>query len=220
MCGRYELNSTARDLEEHFAGLLTAADWQALGAFGSYNIAPSQACLVIRYSKRDGRNVLERLVWGFRPQWSKKGWINARDDTLFRTAAFRESAQKRRCLVLATGWYEWQATGGRRKQPYYIHMSRPFAFAGIWTARRLDEQSWELSFAIVTTDSRGAVAPIHERMPLVLDPRHYAAWLDPSTPDPQSLLRPVDDPSMLAHPVSFTVNDPKNDTAACIQAIA
>ncbi|HEY8521001.1 MAG TPA: SOS response-associated peptidase [Gammaproteobacteria bacterium] len=212
MCGRYELNATPRDLEEHFGALVRPEDWRSLAPVHRYNIAPSQPCLVIRYSKREGRNVLEPLVWGFRPQWAKRSWINARDDTLFDTAAFRQAAEKRRCLVPATGWFEWQETEGKRKRPWYLHFDRPFAFAGVWTARRVNEGGdWELNFGIVTTDAKGVAQGIHDRMPLVLDPAHYAAWLDPRTENARALLRPFDPTRMAAYPVSTRVNDPKND---------
>jgi putative SOS response-associated peptidase YedK len=220
MCGRYELNANARDLGAHFAEVVAAQEWETLGEFGSYNIAPSQSCVVIRYSKPDGCNVVERLLWGFRPHWSERRWINARAETLFETVAFREAASRRRCLVVATGWYEWQATGGQRKQPFHLRLDGPFAFAGIWTARRRADGEWELSFAIVTVPASGAAGEIHDRMPLVLPPERYAAWIDPATPSPERLLEPANEPRLRAYPVSFVVNDPKNDSPACIEAIA
>jgi putative SOS response-associated peptidase YedK len=217
MCGRYELNTTAIELSSRFGDLVPGQDWTASVPSTSYNIAPSRDCLVIRYDKRSGNNVVERLIWGFRPPWAKRSWINARDDTLLQTTAFREAARKRRCLVIATGWYEWQDSAAKRKQPYYIRFDCVFAFAGIWTARKLDETQWEVSFAIVTTAARGMVEAIHDRMPLVLDPRHYGAWLSPRVENPQGLLQPFEGAGMEAYPVSRIVNDPKNDTAQCIE---
>ncbi len=222
MCGRFELNVTPAALEAEFGSLVPEAPWEALAPISRYNIAPSQPCLVLRYGKREGRNVAEMLLWGFRPQWANRSWINARDDKLFETAAFRESARRRRCLIPATGWYEWQAVPGeRRKRPYYIRYDRPFAFAGVWTARRLGENDdWELTFAIVTTAARGAVAAVHDRMPLVLAPASYAAWLDPATEHPETLLRPVEAQPDELYPVSTYVNDPQNEGPECIARAA
>ena len=219
MCGRFEINATPQELRDHFGQLLPAHGWEGFTTFSSYNVAPSLSVPVLRFSKRASENVIDRLVWGFRPQWAKRSWINARGDTLFQSTAFRESAKKRRCLVPATGWYEWQDTGGKRKQPYYLHFDRVFAFAGVWTARKVNGADWEANFAIVTTDARGIAEQIHDRMPLVIHPRNYAAWIDPSTENPADLLAPFDDGRMEAYPVSTLVNDPKNDTPACINAV-
>ena len=219
MCGRFEINATPQDLRAHFGALLPPHGWEGFTTFSSYNVAPSVSVPVLRYSKRARENVIDRLIWGFRPQWGKRPWINARSDTLFQSTAFRESAAKRRCLVPATGWYEWQDTGQKRKQPYYLHFDRVFAFAGVWTARKVNGADWEANFAIITTDARGIAEQIHDRMPLVIHPRNYAAWIDPSTENPAAQLSPFDDGRMEAYPVSTLVNDPKNDSPACIDAV-
>ena len=219
MCGRYEINATPQELRAHFGDLVPAESWQAFTAFSSYNVAPSLSVPVVRFSKRSGENVIDRLTWGFQPQWAKRSWINARSDTLFESTAFREAAKKRRCLIPATGWYEWQETGGKRKQPYYLHLDDVFAFAGVWTARKLNESDWQTTFAIITTDAGGVAAQIHDRMPLVMNAQDYAAWLNPLTAEPAALLSPFDAARLEAHPVSTVVNDPKNDTPACIDAI-
>src|SRR5689334_10618390 len=118
MCGRYELNATPLELVSQFGSLLSdPASLTSLTT--SYNIAPSTMQPVIRYGRRTGANVVEPLTWGFRPSWAKRAYINARSETLFSSGAFKESAAKRRCLVIATGWYEWHVTGSRAKQPYY-----------------------------------------------------------------------------------------------------
>lgn len=219
MCGRYELNVTPAMLGRRFAGLLPeGVPWPG---FSRYNVAPSLACPVIRYSRRDHANVLEPLTWGFEPQWSDRAFINARDDRLFSAPTFREAARKRRCLVLATGWYEWQARE-RAKQPFYAYLEthEPLAFAGVWTAKKDAKGDWKLSFAIVTTAADGALATVHDRMPLVMRPENYAAWVDPATEDPASLLVPLEAARLRAHPVSKLVNDPKHDSAECIAALA
>jgi putative SOS response-associated peptidase YedK len=214
MCGRYELNATPLELSNHFGALLMNTE-RLLSLPTSYNIAPSTLQPVIRYGKTDGSNVVEPLTWGFRPSWAKRAWINARSETLFTTAAFKESASKRRCLVIATGWYEWQDVGSKRKQPYYIHFDRVFAFAGVWTARKIGED-WEKSFAIITAPASSTLETIHDRMPVVLHPRNYAAWLNAETERPDELLQPFDNGRMEAYTVSTVVNDPKNDSAECV----
>ncbi len=213
MCGRYEFSATPARLRDHFGPLVPEQNWAQLTAVPAYNVAPSHNCLVIR--ERKGSNAIELMVWGFRPHWAKKSWINARAETVFTTPTFRESAKRRRCLVIATGWYEWQGTGAP-KQPYYLHFGedRVFAFAGIWTARKV-EAGWEISFAILTTGADGVARDIHPRMPLVLHPRYYADWVDPETDDPSALLTPFDDGTLEAYPVSTFVNDPKNDSPRC-----
>jgi putative SOS response-associated peptidase YedK len=137
MCGRYALNATPAQIRNHFGNLLPDDDaWNNVPTKHSYNIAPSVNTSIIRYSKGLSRNKLDLANWGFRPQWAKRAWINARNETLFKTAAFRDAAQRHRCLVLATGWYEWQDVGGKQKQPYYIRLDRLFAFAGIWVSHK------------------------------------------------------------------------------------
>ena len=219
MCGRYELNTTPARLQSHFAAVLPAH--AALPDFSSYNVAPSLPCPVIRYSKRDKANVVELLIWGFEPQWTERAWINARAEGVFAAPTFRDAARKRRCLVLATGWYEWQARG-RGKQPFYAHLEalEPLAFAGIWTAKKDAQGEWKLSFAVITTAAEGPLRDVHDRMPLVMRPEHYARWIDPSTPDPEALLVPLEPSALRAHAVSKFVNDPKHDSAECIAAVA
>src|SRR5690606_7602875 len=113
MCGRYELHATPREIQDHFGDLISAERWRRFTASSGYNIAPSLSVPIIRYSTKMAERSIDRAVWGFRPQWAKRAWINARAETLFTTTAFRESAAKRRCLVPATGWYEWRDTGDR-----------------------------------------------------------------------------------------------------------
>jgi putative SOS response-associated peptidase YedK len=221
MCGRYELNATPAELDRHFARVLAPGAAASLPPFTSYNIAPSLRCPVIRYSRRDRANVIELLTWGFEPQWSERSWINARDDRLFSAPTFRDAAAKRRCLVIATGWYEWQARE-RGKQPFYVHRNtrQLLAFAGVWTAKKNAASEWHLSFAIVTTEASGAFREIHERMPLVMRPGNYAAWVDPETRDARELLVPLSAAELEAHAVSTFVNDPKHDDAECVAELA
>jgi len=213
MCGRY-LTPDEAALERHF-GLAAPPDY-----FQSYNVAPSQLAPAVR---ADGERRLEirLLVWGYRPGWAKRAWINARAESILTAKAFAPAAHKRRCLVPAMGWYEWQGEQAPRK-PFVLHLDgfRPLAFAGIWTARETDA-GWERSFAILTTAATDALREIHARKPLVLPPEHYSAWLSKDTPpgDVEALLH-ADLGGVTAYAVSPFVNKPENDDARCIQPAA
>lgn len=152
--------------------------------------------------------------------------INARAETLAEKPAYRSAFRRRRCLVLADGFYEWRLEAdGKRKTPMYIRMAdgRPFAFAGLWENWDSPDGSQILSAAIITTSPNPLMAGIHNRMPVILPETAYAAWLATGEQDPQrldALLQPYPDSEMVAFPVSRLVNDPKNDQPECIQPLA
>jgi putative SOS response-associated peptidase YedK len=224
-------------LIEHFHLGLEAARQLALFE-PRYNIAPTQEILAIRVEPNSGKREAAWLRWGLVPSWTKDlqagpPMINARGETIAEKPSFRTAARRRRCLIPADGFYEWQkaadSTGlkGSRKQPYYIHYrdNRPFAFAGLWeswTAKDTaagDTLNIE-SGAIVTTSASNALESLHDRMPVILDPNDYALWLDPSVQDPaalQHLIAPNDDEAIIAEPVSTRVNRVANDDARCVQ---
>lgn len=182
----------------------------------SYNVAPSRPAPLIRVD-RDGNRVLGMIAWGFRPAWSNRAWINARSETVFSAKAFASAARKRRCLVPALGWYEWQGRAAPRA-PYLFHADgfEPIAFAGIWTGRET-EDGWERSFAILTTAAADRFAAIHDRMPVVLRPADYTAWLNAgaSEPDLEAVLaRPFD--GVAFYRVSDYINKPAHDDKRCI----
>lgn len=209
MCGRYLTPDEAAI--ERYWGLTIPA-----GFSQSFNVAPSQLAPVIRADKT-GELDLGLLTWGFQPPWAKRPWINARSETVFETKAFASAARKRRCLVPAMGWYEWQGEKAPR-QPYVFHLGgfHPFAFAGIWTGRETDD-GWERSFAILTTSAEGPLAAIHDRKPLVLKEEAYAAWLAPDTSvDEAKAILAGDLEGIDAYKVSPYVNKPANDDPACI----
>ena len=152
-----------------------------------YNAAPTDELPIVRRSKR-GKRELVIAGWGLIPYWAKdKGigyrTINARANSLHIKPAFREAYRKRRCLVLANGFYEWRKEG-KIKQPYLIQLKsgEPFAFAGLWEFWISPEEEDVRSFTIVATDPNAVVAPLHTRMPAILNPIDYDAWLDPSQP--------------------------------------
>ena len=210
MCGRY-ISPDEAAMERHW-GLKRPDNF-----FQSYNVAPSQLAPVIR-RREEGDLDLEMLTWGFQPDWSKRSWINARSETASESKAFGSSFRKRRCLVPALGWYEWQGASSP-KQPYVFHLGDfgPIAFAGIWTARETPE-GWLPSYAILTRNAVSAARNIHDRMPVVLRPRDYETWTDPSlkTDEAQMLTQSEGDPLRL-HPVSTYVNKPENNGPRCIE---
>jgi putative SOS response-associated peptidase YedK len=216
MCGRFALYSSGETLADAF-DRSSVPELQP-----RYNVAPSQPVAVVRATP-EGRE-LALLKWGLVPSWTrdkKLAPINAMAETAAEKPFFRSAMQKRRCLVPADGWYEWQPTGGKKKQPYFFWAKdgRPLAFAGLW-------ESWEHegelldNCAILTTDANEVAAPAHNRMPVLIPPDSYARWLEMANQDVaslQDLLRPYPTETPFARPVSTLVNNPRNDDSQCIQ---
>src|SRR5262249_35002838 len=172
MCGRFTLRTPSHKLIEQF-GLETAKPWDAI--VPRYNIAPSQTVLVVRPSAA-GRE-LASMKWGFLPAWAsdpRAAMINARSETAAGKPTFRGAFVKRRCLIPADGFYEWKKIA-RQKQPYHIQLASGglFALAGLW-------ESWQGTdtCTILTTSANSLLAPLHDRMPVILDRENYAKWLD------------------------------------------
>ena len=219
MCGRYTL-STPTDLLSDLYELETAVSTEP-----RFNIAPTQEAPVVRLDASTGHRRLDLLRWGLVPFWAKdpaigNRMINARSETVAEKPAYRASWRKRRCLVLADGFYEWQATGGP-KQPFFFHRQDgyPFAMAGLWDRWEKGESGLLESFTILTTTPDEVVAPIHKRMPVILEPRDLQQWLDPSFAELAwlaSMMAPSA-PSMLeAYPVSTYVNNPAHEGPDCV----
>jgi putative SOS response-associated peptidase YedK len=224
-------------LVEHFRLGLEAARQLALFE-PRYNIAPTQEILAVRMDAERGEREAAMLRWGLIPSWSKElqagpPMINARGESIAEKPSFRTAVRRRRCLIPADGFYEWQKVAGStsskssKKQPYYIHYrdNRPFAFAGLWEAWSAkgapsgDSPKLE-SCTIVTTSATKALAAIHDRMPVILEPADYALWLDPAVQDPaavQHLVAPNDDEAIIAEPVSTHVNRVANDDPRCVE---
>lgn len=222
MCGRYTLTTPAELIAEVFEVEESA------GLEPRYNIAPTQEAPIVRISRRSGGRALRPARWGLIPYWADdpaigNRMINARAESAAEKPAFRDALRRRRCLVPADGFYEWQRRGRGPKQPYHVRLEdgSPFGFAGLWERWRRGPEDWVESFTILTTEASPRVAPIHDRMPLVLAPDHFAAWLDPQVDDP-ARLRPLLEPSaapFLAVPVSTWVNDPAHDSPRCLEAV-
>ena len=220
MCGRFTLRSPPESLAEHF----DLDDSPELKA--RYNIAPGQSVVMLRTDPAQASLRLESVRWGLLPYWAGDAaighrMINARAEGAARKPAFRSAFRKRRCLVPADGFYEWGGTGAPPKQPFLF--TRPdrglFAFAGlfeIWHAGAKDEVR---SSTIVTTEANGVLAGVHDRMPVILDPRDYAAWLDPANQDLaalQALLVPCPDAWLERQTVGMRVNSTRNDDPECM----
>ena len=206
MCGRFTLRSR---YQVNLKGLHTFD----LPFEARYNIAPSQSVTAI--AEFGTGPVVTSFVWGLIPSWSKdgKGFINARSETIEDKPSFSESFQRRRCLIPADGFYEWQRSG-KIAQPYFFHMQdeSPFAFAGIWDEWRGDGKAIA-SCAIITTTANELLASIHDRMPVILRPESQDQWLDDDS-EPvtlRSLLAPFPASEMTSHAVSYDVNHPKID---------
>lgn len=221
MCGRFTLALPLEQLELAFPWITPPAELAS-----RYNIAPSQEVAVV---PNKGEDRLEFFRWGLIPSWAKdpkigNRMINARAETLADKPSFRAAYRRRRCLVLADGFYEWQKAPGRRtKTPYYLRMKSgaPFCFAGLWETWSAPDGSVVPSCTVITTRPNALVKPIHNRMPVILPQEAYRQWLDPAEQPParlQPLLRPYPAEEMTAHPVSTLVNSPQNDLPDCIVA--
>ncbi len=249
MCGRFTLTSPTDELAGYF-NVLVKTQLEP-----RYNIAPTQpvACVRNVSSGTDtdqsppagGRELIE-MRWGLVPYWAKdpaigSRMINARSESVAEKPAYREPFRRRRCLVVADGFYEWKRLPGA-KQPYFIYMEdrRPFAFAGLWErwkprAGQLDKIAAPgkprvplsadgrlESCAFLTIGPNELMEPIHDRMPVILPPEHWDTWLDPDNDDADglaTLLLPLPAERMRAHPVSTHVNKPANDDPACIEPV-
>lgn len=191
-----------------------------------YNIAPTQQVPVVRVAPDSGEREMTLLRWGLIPSWAKDAsignrLINARAETVASKPAFRAAFKRRRCLVPADGYYEWQKVGSK-KQPYLIQRQdgAPFAFAGLWESWHADRPDAVETFTIITTDANEATTAIHDRMPVILDEEDYAMWLDPEFEGREaleSLLRPYPGEALQLTPVSTYVNNPRHEDPRCIE---
>jgi putative SOS response-associated peptidase YedK len=218
MCGRFTLHFS----REMFETLFNVTTPQELSP--RYNIAPSQLVPVIRTYADDSRH-LDLLRWGLIPSWARDEaighkLINARAETAQEKPSFRSALRYRRCVIPASGFYEWQVVEGK-KAPRYITRSdqSPFAFAGLWDTWRNQDRGETATCAILTTGANRLLAPLHDRMPVILKPMYLDLWLNRSVTSPGQLaylFEPYDDDTLTVIPVSPLVNNPAHDTPACI----
>jgi putative SOS response-associated peptidase YedK len=221
MCGRFAQRNDPKRLAREFK----VAEMPNIEA--RYNIAPTQNILIIRQVESDREAAM--LKWGLIPSWAKDisigaKLINARSETVADKPSFREAFKKRRCIIPADGFYEWQRREGK-KQPFFFQMrdERPFGFAGLWEGwQGVGGEAIE-SCTILTTEANEVLQPIHDRMPVILHSDDYELWLDEDVRKREmlkDLLRPYPAEEMISHPVSIAINSPSNQGAKLIERMA
>ena len=221
MCGRFVGFRTLEELRDIFP-----IDRAACKVVANYNVAPSQEVLVI--VRQAGENLLDRFHWGLVPFWAKdisigSRMINARAESVAEKPSFRTAFKKRRCLILADGFYEWKGPKGH-KQPVFITLpdKKPFAFAGLWESwnQKGTEQAVYKSCTIITTEASKSIRDIHHRMPAVLKSDVYEYWLEPGNQDPTELKGILKDDiyrEFISYPVSTQVNSTRNNNPSCLE---
>lgn len=224
MCGRYILRGRREQIAIAL-GDITPPLFEDFDERPRFNIAPSQSVPIVRLNKHQ-QPVLNCVQWGLIPSWTKGAPktrpINARSETVAKSAMFRQAFDRRRCLVPSDGFYEWQ--GARPpKQPWFIHLRNHgiFCFAGLWERWRPDESQPPIdTVAVLTTTANAVLEPIHARMPVILAPADYGRWLDRAIPGSgvTDLLAPYAAEEMTAERVSTRVNSVKNDGPELIAA--
>jgi putative SOS response-associated peptidase YedK len=213
MCGRFTITVNPDTMQQELGLVGMPDDYHP-----RYNVAPSQPVAVVA----DASNrQAEWMRWGLIPSWSKDAaignrLINARAETVAEKPSFRAAFSKRRCLILADGFYEWQkgAAPGGRSQPFHFRREdgKPFAFAGLWEFWRSPEGEEVRSCTIITCEANACVAPVHQRMPVLLSEKDLWNWLSLDQPDDlHKLLVPYPAERMVRHPVSTLVNRPELD---------
>ncbi len=220
MCGRFSRKATLQAIIDEFEidevnGMIEPG----------YNVAPGQEVAVIL---KDDSRKLGLLKWGLIPSWSKDpkiGYrmINARAETLADKPSFKHPLRRKRCLIVADGFYEWKK-GGKQKTPMYIFIKgqKPFVFAGLWDTWTSPEGKKISTCTIITTGPNELLKKIHNRMPVILPKEHIDTWLDRSVEDEQHvlpLLQPYPEKEMDAYEVSRVVNSPKNNTPECVERV-
>ena len=214
MCGRNSLFPPAIELENRFDATL-ATDIEYAPRF---NIAPGSHLETITNEEPDQ---IDQLHWGFLPHWADEtddGFINARSETAHEKPAFRDAWAERPCLVLTSGFYEWQSPNGGPKQPFRIyHAEQPaFAMAGLWQETTVGDEPIQ-SVTILTTQPNDLIDPIHDRMPVILPPETEQDWLTTGPDERRELCRPYPYDDLDAYEISTRINNPTNDDATVIE---
>jgi putative SOS response-associated peptidase YedK len=225
MCGRFSFACGDRDLIE--AEFSVRLPWSLSPR---YNIAPTQEVLAVVEDETEGGRRVEALRWGLIPSWAQDAkignkLINARAETLFEKPSFREAARRRRCLVLADGFYEWRRLPDGRKTPVYVRLAlkRPFALASLWERWEAPDGNRVKTCAIVTTEANELLRPIHDRMPVIVPRELRDLWLDPAVHDPEALapvLKPYPAEELECYEASQRVNSPDYDGPECIAPLS
>ncbi|MCA7118287.1 MAG: SOS response-associated peptidase [Acidibrevibacterium sp.] len=215
MCGRY-----ASFLPPEAIARLCRTTGALPNVAPSWNVAPSHQAMVVRRHPETGERHIDLLTWGLVPPWTKdlraaRRPINARAETVATSPMFPHAFARRRALIPAQAFYEWQRTGNGSKQPFAIARrdGETLAFAGLWDGWRSPEGEVLRSFAIIVTAANATMAPIHDRMPVILAPKHWPLWLGETEGDAASLLHPASGDTLRVWPVSTRVNRPANNDA-------
>ena len=221
MCGRFASTTPPASVATLFKTVGPVPN-----AAPSWNIAPSQPAMVVRRHPETGERHLDLLTWGLVPHWTKelakaRKPINARAETVATSPMFREAFHRGRCIVPADAFYEWQAQEAGPKQPYAIARrdGELLAFAGLWEGWRGPAGEILRTFTIIVTAANEDLAPIHDRMPVILEQRDWPAWLGEQEADPTELLRPAEAGTVRIWPVSTRVNKPANNDAALLEPV-
>jgi putative SOS response-associated peptidase YedK len=226
MCGRFARKSTKEILAEWFDLELDEMPWFA----PSYNVAPQSTQPVVRLGRDTGRPEMALARWGFVPYWAKDEkiaftTINARAEEVSSKPAFREALKWRRCLVPADAFYEWQRLSASSRRPFAFALAsgESYAFAGLWESWRPKVPGAEPleSFTIITTFPNELTEPVHDRMPVILEPKDYGRWLEEGDPErpPLDLLRPFPAEHMKAWPVASRVGNVRNDDPQLLEPV-
>ena len=225
MCGRFARKSTQEVLANWFGVELEDLPWFA----PTYNVAPQSVQLVVRLNRDSGHREFAQMRWGLVPFWAKDArfgysTINARAEEVASKPAYREALKKRRCLIPADAFYEWQRIDKRTKHPFAFALKSgsPYAMAGLWErwqSKDAAQPETLETFTIPTTDPNQLMEPVHNRMPVILSPADYDRWLDPGDParPPVDLLRPFPAEEMRCWPVSDRVGNVRNNDPQLLQ---
>jgi putative SOS response-associated peptidase YedK len=220
MCGRFARKSTQELLADWFDLEPDEMPWFA----PTFNAAPQSFQPVVRLNRKLHRREAALLRWGLIPHWAKSGEmaagaINARAEEAATKPAFREALKRQRCLIPADAFYEWQRLQGKSRRPFafVLESGEPYAFAGLWDCWQPREGEILETFTILTTTPNQAVAPVHNRMPVILKPQDYERWLDPEAAPPADLLHPFPANEMRSWPVSERVGNVRNNDPALLE---
>jgi putative SOS response-associated peptidase YedK len=225
MCGRYTLTFTVQEAVDAFNVTKVMSEFKM-----NYNVAPSQECPVIFSGKNEGEKVLDSFKWGFIPDWSKDekiGYkmINARGETISEKLSYKNSFFSKRCLIPASGFFEWQKKANKKIPHYLTLKNRPiFAMAGIYSKWKKNNKTTFNTFSIITTNANSLMNGIHDRMPVILSKDNEKIWLDKDIGSDkidivQKLLKPYPSNKMKEHIVSDLVNNPVNNSYDILEKI-
>jgi putative SOS response-associated peptidase YedK len=227
MCGRARLSSDVSEIKLVFS---IPPEQPTLNFPPTWNLAPTDPLPIVRYNPKTQARSLDLMRWGLVPYWAKDlkigySTINAKAEGIEDRPAFREAFRRRRCLVPLDNFYEWQKHG-KERQPYAVARAdrRLMAMAGLWENWRSPAGEWVRSFTIVTTAANALLAPLHDRMPVILDPAAWPLWLGETEPDPdperlKALLVPYPPEGMVFWPVDRRVGNVKNNDPSLIEPI-